>query len=259
MQRNWPQFGDIAASSACDPAGSIPAGPSGFDLTESYGTIALNMRSTITITMIAAGVLFAAAASAAQSANKQNNREAFFRCKDARGQTHYGDSMPPACQGQDTEVLNNNGMLVRIIEGEQSRAARQQRETIEAKARKEREQRQQRDRMLIETYLTVEDIERLRDQRLDLLVSQYRVTEQNIANLHDRQGRLQVQIARFKPYSDATDAPPLPDHLAEEMVNTVNGLRVYRESLTKNRKEQADIKSAFDADIRRFKELKGIR
>jgi hypothetical protein len=34
---------------------------------------------------------------------------------------------------------------------------------------------------------------------------------------------------------------------------------VYRESLTSNRKEQADIKTSFDADIKRFKELKGIR
>jgi hypothetical protein len=43
------------------------------------------------------------------------------------------------------------------------------------------------------------------------------------------------------------------------MVNTVNGLRVYQQSLEKNRKEQADIKTTFDSDIRRFKELKGIR
>ena len=56
--------------------------------------------------------------------------------------------------------------------------------------------------MLIETYLTVEDIERLRDQRLEQLNAQYRVTEQNIANLRERQTRLEGQIARFKPYSD---------------------------------------------------------
>ena len=43
------------------------------------------------------------------------------------------------------------------------------------------------------------------------------------------------------------------------MVNTVNGMRVYEESLTKNRKEQADIKTTFAADIERFKELKGLK
>jgi hypothetical protein len=34
---------------------------------------------------------------------------------------------------------------------------------------------------------------------------------------------------------------------------------VYQESQEKNLAEQADVKSSFSADIRRFKELKGIR
>jgi hypothetical protein len=190
---------------------------------------------------------------------QSKGREAFYRCKDAAGQTHYGDSLPPACTGFDTEVLNEHGMLVRLIEGDRTRAMRLEREGAEGKVRKEREARAQRDRMLIETYLTVADIERLRDQRLELLVSQYRVTEQNIKNLRERQTRLEQQIARFKPYSEQTNAPPLPDHLAEEMVNLVNGARVYAESLIKNKQEQADVKSTFEADIKRFKELKGIK
>lgn len=215
------------------------------------------MRWIRRVATLTAAVLLADAATAAQNASAP--REAFYRCKDRSGQTHYGDSMPGACAGVDTEVLNDRGMLVRVIEGEQTRAARLEREAAEAKVRKERDQRALRDRTLIETYLTVEDIERLRDQRLDMLNAQYRVTEQNITSLRDRQSRLEAQIARFKPYSDKENAPPLPDHLAEEMVNTVNGLRVYQESLAKNRKEQADLKSSFDSDIKRFKELKGIR
>ena len=43
------------------------------------------------------------------------------------------------------------------------------------------------------------------------------------------------------------------------MVNTVNGLRVYRESLEANRKEQKELNEQFDSDVRRFKELKGLR
>ncbi|HEX7114377.1 MAG TPA: hypothetical protein VF193_04555 [Steroidobacter sp.] len=186
------------------------------------------------------------------------SREAFFRCKDQAGQTYYSDSMPQECMGLDTEVLNERGMVVRVIEGEASRAARLKREAAEAKLREEREKRLQRDRNLIETYLTVEDIERLRDQRLELLRAQYRVTEQNIANLRERQSRLETQIARFRPYSDKPNAPPLPDHLAEEIVNTVNSLRVYEESLEKNRAEQEQLKAEFAADIKRFKELKGL-
>jgi hypothetical protein len=216
------------------------------------------MRRHGILTIIVTTVLACTAAQAAQK-SATASKEAFYRCKDARGQTHYGDSMPPECAGFDTEVLNEHGMTLRMIEGDATRGARLEREAAEAKIRKDRDQKLQRDRNLIETYLTVEDIERLRDQRLDILVAHYRVTELSMANLRERQGRLEGQIARFKPYSDKPNAPPLPDHLAEEMVNTVNSLNTYQAALTANRQEQADIKASFDADIKRFKELKGIR
>lgn len=206
--------------------------------------------------------LFAAAMACAGTAlaagqQKSGQGAAFYRCKDAQGQTHFGDSMPAACAGIDTDVIGKNGTVIQTIEGTQARIAREQREIVEAKAQREKDQRAQRDRMLIDTYVSVEDIERLRDQRLEQLDAQYRITEQSIRNLRERQTRLEGQIARFKPYSDKPNAPPLPDHLGEEMVNTVNGVRVYEEMLGKTRAEQAEIKSSFAADIKRFKELKG--
>jgi hypothetical protein len=207
-------------------------------------------------------ILFAALSclsTAALAAQKAPAREAFYRCKDASGQTHYGDSKPPQCEGLDTEVLNDHGMVVRVIEGSATRVVREQRDLVENRAKEERDQKLQRDRMLIETYLTVEDIERLRDQRLEQLDSQYRVTELSIRNLRERQTALQSQIARFKPYSDKPEAPALPDHLAEEMVLTVNGMRVYQEMLAKTRAEQAQMTTSFDSDIKRFKELKGVK
>jgi hypothetical protein len=209
---------------------------------------------SIATTIVLVGTAYIAAA-----ADQSHSREAFFRCKDRNGQTHYGDSVPPECAGLDTEVLNDRGIMLRIIEGEKTHASRVEREAVEAKARKEREQRELRDHTLIETYLTVEDIERLRDQRLDMLVAQHRVTEQNIASLRERQTRLESQVSRFRPYSDQPNAPPLPENLAAEIVNTVKGLRVYEESLASNTKEQAQLRESFAADIRRFKELKGIR
>ena len=218
---------------------------------------------TVTTTIIVLALVYADTAVAQtrpkKTTHQSASREAFFRCKDRDGQTHYSDSMPDACVGQDTEVLNENGMQLRVIEGDVTKQRRLVREVEEAKLRKEKDQRALRDRTLIETYLTVEDIERLRDQRLEQLDAQVRVTEQNITNLRDRQTRLQAQVARFKPYSDSPNAPPLPEPLATEMVNTVNGLRVYQESLTANRKEQQALTEQFESDIKRFKELKGLR
>lgn len=217
------------------------------------------MRGIRTLTIIVATLASVAAFAAQKQTKKAPDQEAYYRCKDAQGQQLFSDSMPPGCAGLDTEVLNSHGMVTRVIEGTQSKASRLTREATEGKERKLKAERDLRDRMLLETYLSVEDIERLRDQRLEMLVAQNRGTEQTIANMRERQSRLELQVARYKPYNEKPNALPLPDHLAEEMVNTVNSLRVYQESQEKNLAEQADVKSSFSADIKRFKELKGIR
>jgi hypothetical protein len=223
---------------------------------------AVQDRNATTTTMSRIATFLAilpALASATLALAQSGAREAFYRCKDATGQTQYSNSLPPGCLGRDTDVLSDTGTVIRVIEGDTSREARIAREAAEKAANAEHERQAQRDRMLIDTYLTVAEIERLRDQRLEMLDAQSRVTVQSIKNLSERQARLEGQIARFKPYSDKPNAFPLPDHLAEEMVNMVNSMRVYEESLTKNRQEQSQLKASFDADIKRFKELKGIR
>src|SRR5688572_8507421 len=128
------------------------------------------MRGIRTLPIVVALV----ATSAAFAAERQSNSdEAYFRCRDVKGQQLFSDSMPMGCLGQDTEVLNGRGMVLRVIEGDQTRATRLAREAGESRERQLKEERQLRDRMLLETYLSVEDIERLRDQRLDMLVAQH--------------------------------------------------------------------------------------
>jgi hypothetical protein len=67
-----------------------------------------------------------------------------------------------------------------------------------------------------------------------------------------------IDVQKYRPYSDRPKAQPVPDHVAEELVNTVNGLQVYEEELARNTAERDKLRAEFDADIKRFKELKGI-
>lgn len=189
------------------------------------------------------------------AATKPGGRESVYRCRDARGQSHFGQSIPAACMDLDVEVLDNAGRVVRVIPGRRSL------EQIAAQKAAEEAQKAaaQRDRTLLATYLSVADIERLRDQRLELLEQQSRVTHQYIGNLREREARLMTDVQRYRPYNAAANAPALPDHVAEDIVNTVNGLQVYEQELAKNTAERAKLRSEFDADIARFKELKGIR
>ena len=187
------------------------------------------------------------------------NREAYFRCRDANGQLFFGDSMPPQCMNLDTEVLSERGTVLRVIEGAQSRAESQQRKAAEEAAQKMKEDAAMRDRMLVEAYLSVQEIETLRDQRMDLVDAQIRIDQQNLAALQDREQRLLNQVQRFKPYSDKPNAAPMPDHLAEEMVGVMKSSAVTNERIAAKQTEKQDLEVKFAADIKRFKELKGIK
>ena len=203
----------------------------------------------------AAPWLMLAASPLALSASYPVAGDEVYRCRDARGQSHFAQAIPPACMDLDVEVLDSSGRVVRTIPGrrtmEQMAAQKAAEDAAKAAA--------QRDRTILATYLSVADIERLRDQRLELLEQQSHVTKQYIVNLRERESRLMGDVQRFRPYNEAPAAPPLPDHVAEDIVNTVNGLQVYEEELAENTAEQNELRAAFDADIERFKELKGLR
>ena len=182
------------------------------------------------------------------------SEEAAYRCRDANGRAIIAQAIPAECMDADIEVLDKTGRVVRIIPGREALAEIEAQKAAHAAI----VAAANRDKTLLATYLSVEDIERLRDQRLELLVQQARVTDQYVVNLKERESRLAQDVQRFQPYSSRTNAPPLPDHIAEDIVNTVKGLQVYQQELAKNLEEQQVLRSNFDSDIARFKELKGI-
>ncbi len=198
------------------------------------------------------------AATSTFAANPNRTHEAVYRCVDDGGQPHFGQSIPAVCMGRDIEVLDNTGRVVRHIDNAAVLALRAEQEQLEAARKRAVELAAQRDRTLLATYLSVTDIERLRDSRLEILVLQSQTTREYIANLREREARLINDVQRFRPYNKKPTAPPVPDHLAEEMVNTVNGLQVYEQELAKNTSEQTRLREEFDRDIARFKELKGL-
>jgi len=185
--------------------------------------------------------------------------ESMYRCKGPDGKVRAGSSMPPECYGRDTEVLSKNGTVLRVIETQNTKEKRQDVEAAQEQAAKTRSEQLLRDRVLMDTYLSVADIERLRDQRLDMLDAQLKLTEQHVISLKDRINRLRDDAARFSPYSTKPNAPPLPDHVAEEIVNTVKSIAVDQQTIDIKRNEQETMTVKFAQDIKRFKELKGIK
>lgn len=187
--------------------------------------------------------------------------ERVYTWVDRNGVQHFGDSIPAEYADQDKTVLNSHGVPIGTIEGrrtpEQLEAAARKR-AAEEKAKQDAVLARQRDQNLLATYLTVEEIEALRDRRVDILEAQARVTIQYLEQLRTKLTGLEQQALKFRPYNREENAPAMPEHLAEDLVRTVNDVRSQERNLETKRTETHKLREQFGRDIARFKELKKI-
>jgi Domain of unknown function (DUF4124) len=200
--------------------------------------------------LIAALMLIAAAA----PAGAQESGRKLYKWTDDKGQVHYGDSVPDEYANQERRIFNSKGVEVEKVEAQKTpeqMAADEQKNNAA-------EERRRRDRNLVTTFGSVEEIERLRDQRLGLLADQIKVATQFLEILHSRVDKLRSDAMRFKPYSDKPGAPKLPDLMAEDMARVGGDIHTQEDNLGQKRSEEADLRTQFSADIARYKELKGI-
>jgi hypothetical protein len=191
---------------------------------------------------------------AAMAAGAASGSPKFYKWVDEQGITHYGDRIPPEYASQEQHVINAHGVEVDHLDAQKTadQLAREDQQRIDA------ENNRNRDRNLLNTYVSLQEIERLRDQRLTLLSDQIKVTSQFLEILNGRLRKLRSNTMRYKPYSDDPRARPLPDDMAEDLVRVGSDIRTQEQNLQQKRTEDATMRAQFESDIARFKELKGI-
>lgn len=180
-----------------------------------------------------------------------------YRWVDKNGQVHYGDSIPPEYAEQDRDILNKHGVAVDREEGivtpEEARA-----KAAADQAAKEIRLQKQRDRTLLQIYQSEEEIEVLRDRRLELIEAQLTIQQQSLANLRARHAQLEKQASRFLPRNTEPGAEPIPDELRLDLQRSASDIATQEQNLERKRLERATIRATFGADIKRFKELRAV-
>src|SRR5450631_2273545 len=206
-----------------------------------------NLAWVLSVLVLLATTSFSAGAAPA-------NGRKLYKWVDEQGVTHYGDHIPPEYATQEQHVVNSQGVEIERLEAQKTPeqiAAEEQKKT-------EASEGQSRDRNLLNTYVSVQEIERLRDQRVALVSDQIKVTNQFLEVLNGRLKKLRTASMRFKPYSSESNAPPMPDQMAEDLVRLGNDIRTQEENLRQKRSEELTMRKQFESDIGRFKELKSI-
>lgn len=193
-------------------------------------------------------------------AQSRDRDQKLYKWTDRNGVVQYGDKIPAEYANVDRNLLNEQGVQVGFEEGEITAAERAVIEERERKLEAERAAKAaiaRHDHMLLETYLSVSDIEALRDRRLELLESQIKVTELYLSNLRKRLVGLQAEASDFKPYTTREDAAQIPENLAVDIRRTAASISSYEQTLARTRSDQQALRVSFNNDIARFRQLKG--
>lgn len=201
---------------------------------------------------LALAALAAGVADAQNNAHRPENKgEVAYKWVDEKGITHYGDHVPPEYAKRERAVLNAEGVVIRQLEAERTPEQR----AADALRQRDFETRKQHDQFLLTTYTSVDDIETLRDQRLEQIIGQSSAAQQYVESLNSRLTGLQARAQLFKPYSSDTGAGRMPDDLAADLVRTVSELRAQNNILHAKQQEHEGVSRQFQADIERFAEL----
>lgn len=186
--------------------------------------------------------------------------EQLFKWVDDNGVVHYGDAVPAEASRQERHVLNEQGVTLRVLQRAKTReeiAA-----MADAQAEIERQRRHEvvqaeRDRILLDTYLSEDEIEMLRDRRILALEARIGLTRHYLDNLRMRWDELEAEASRYNfPYQVDSELPPLPEDLAQDIVFTENAMTEHMETLGDLRTQQGEIRNEFQKDIERFRALK---
>jgi hypothetical protein len=163
------------------------------------------------------GVLLALAASGVCA-------QQVFKWTDEDGNVHFGNSVPPEYADQVFDDRYPKADPADVAEREQAQA----------------------DAVLLRTYLSVDEIEDLRDERLARLQYDDRLTQSYLDNLRRQLDELEAAAAR-----DADNAAGLGADIDE----TRRKIAAYESKLDDSAQKQAETRAKFDADIERFRQL----
>ena len=189
---------------------------------------------------------------------QSDKQKKLYRWVDKNGQVHYGDSVPAEYAEQDRDVLNKQGVAVSREEGtitpEEAAAM-----AAAEKAARDEQKRKLRDRVLLQTYQSTKELETLRDNRLDLVDAQLTIQEQSLSNLRAQRRQIERQASRFAPMNQEAGAPPMPDDVIADLERSANDIQTQEANLERRRRERENIRLTFEADIKRYEELRSIK
>lgn len=187
-----------------------------------------------------------------------NNTHARIVCwTNSDGVRECGDSVPPEYSKQGHQEFSEQGIVVDETEAEMTDTELEElkRITAEKAEQKRREEEQKRrDRMLLDTFTSVEDIERARDRRISAIDSSISLAERRINKLRQEKDRLIKKAAGFE-----REGKEIPGFITEDINRVERQITSNNEFIADKREEQEVVRARHDRDIKRYNEIRLLR
>lgn len=175
--------------------------------------------------------------------------------KNHQGVRECGNTVPPEYAQQRIEVINDHGIVIQVRKpaktreelAEEARHAEAQRK---AKARAQAQAR--RDRVLLDTFGSVNDITQVRDQKISALQGQINVTQSNIAILERNLAQRERRAADRQ-----RAGRPVPQSLLDDMAGIKRQIEEKRAHIKQQQAEQQAVRHEYAGYIKRYTQLTG--
>jgi len=172
-----------------------------------------------------------------------------YCCTDASGHRACGDTLPQVCYERAYREVSPGGRVVREIEAPLTSEQRSKRDA-ELKAQRDKAIKEadakRRDRVLIDSYASVEEIDARRDREVaSITIDLKRAKAQETDLLAAR-----AKLEKLKPSSGA-----IPRDVVEDLMTNTSELAAARSIIDSKQRDIDATRARFDADRNRFVEL----
>ena len=185
---------------------------------------------------------------------------AAYKCVDAKGVTHFGDTPPPGCADVVMYEIGKNGQIVRRIDPtpteEQIRARdeafEKERAALAAKAEKQRQ-----DMALLNTYSSEREFDVARDRNIEPIKGRIASAQERIKQVEKRSKELEEEMEFYKAgKSKAGKGTATPANLTADLNRNKSEKETLLASIGNYEKEIEQTKAKFEADKKRWLEIK---
>ncbi len=160
----------------------------------------------------------------------------YYVVDDGQGGVKMYDVLPPELASRGYRIVDERGVTLKVVPPRQERA----RPRLDA-----------RDRALLATFANESELIIARDRQLATLEGLIRLNERNLPLYEANLKELQAEVKQYRRAGKS-----IPERLREDIERVQRQIKERRDFIRSQRRELEQVRARYDADIRRFRELK---